>query len=189
MSHQNLSNTDKSHAAFHRSTYSRILGLLTDGLCGIAAAGIVVVVLIQIVSRLLGHPMRWSEELTRALFIWMIFIGLAASIRHADSARVTVLMEAFPNSLRKLTLPIYVITCMIFFILMLWTGWTMMRQQLMMNEMIATLGWPSWVIGMVMPISAILSILCLIESLQTHRDLIALQSDANQEVKIGGVQP
>lgn len=189
MTHQNLSNTDKSQPAFHRSLYSRTLGLLTDGLCGLAAAGIVVVVLIQIVSRLLGHPMRWSEELTRALFIWMIFIGLAASIRHADSARVTVLMEAFPNSLRKLTLPIYVISCVIFFILMLWTGWSMMRQQLMMNEMIATLGWPSWVIGMVMPISAVLSILCLIESLKTHRDLIALKSNANQEVRIGVVQP
>ena len=183
-----MSNTGESQVAFHRSTYSRILALLTDGLCGIAAAGIVVVVLIQIVSRLLGHPMRWSEELTRALFIWMIFIGLAASIRHADSARVTVLMEAFPNSLRKLTLPIYVISCVIFFILMLWTGWTMMRQQLMMNEMIATLGWPSWVIGMVMPISAILSLRCLIESLQTHRDLISLKSDAKQEIKVVGVQ-
>ena len=163
-----------------REIYSRVLGLLTDGLCGLAAAGIVLVVLVQVVTRLLGYPMRWSEELTRALFIWMIFIGLAASVRHADAARVTVMMEALPKSLRKLTLPIYVFFSLIFFVLMLWTGWTMTRQQFRMNEVIATLDWPSWVIGIVMPISAVLSILCLIDSLFKHRDLTALETVTDQ---------
>ena len=172
-----------------RKTYSRVLGLLTDGICGAAAAGILCVVLIQVVTRLLGYPMRWSEELTRALFIWMIFIGLAASIRHADAARVTVMMEALPKSLRVFTLPIYVVSCLIFFVLMFWTGWTMTKQQFMMNEMIATLGWPSWVIGIVMPLSAVLSILCLIDSLATHRDLIALEPQQTQKATAGSVQP
>ena len=171
-----------------RKTYSCVLGLLTDGICGLAAAGIVLVVLIQVITRLLGHPMRWSEELTRALFIWMIFIGLAASIRHADAARVTVMMEALPRTLRKLTLPIYVVSCLVFFVLMLWAGWTMTKQQFMMNEMIATLGWPSWVIGIVMPISAVLSILCLIDSLSTHRDMIALEQQSSGKSTTGGDQ-
>jgi TRAP-type C4-dicarboxylate transport system permease small subunit len=47
----------------------------------------------------------------------------------------------------------------------------------MMNESIATLGWPSWVIGMVMPVSSVLAILCTLESLRQHRATIALDAD------------
>ena len=43
-----------------------------------------------------------------------------------------------------------------------------------MNETAATLAIPMWVIGMVMPISAVLAILAIVESLRTRRDLIAL---------------
>ena len=76
---------------------SQILGILTDGICGLTVAAIVVVVLIQVVGRLMNSPFSWTEELTRACFIWMVFAGVAASIRHADAARVTVLLNYFPK--------------------------------------------------------------------------------------------
>ena len=60
---------------FGQSTYARWLGKVTDGICGLAAAGTMLVVLMQVASRLLGTPISWTEELTRACFIWMIFIG------------------------------------------------------------------------------------------------------------------
>ena len=163
------------------SAYRRLLALVTDGVCGLAVFGIVMIVLVQVVSRLSGTSIKFSEELTRALFIWMVFIGIAASMRHADAARVTVVMEALPAPLRRLTLPIYLIFGLGFFILMGWTGWQMVRQQIMMNEMIATLGWPSWVIGLVMPLSALLSILCMIDSLHEHMKSIALEKDQTQQ--------
>ena len=157
-----------------RSAYARWLRRLTDGVCGLAATGTVLVVLTQVIGRLLGAPISWTEELTRALFIWMVFMGLASSMRHADAARVTIFMEKLPPFLRQLVLPIYLFCSLGFFALMGWTGFIMVRQQVMMHESIATLSWPSWVIGMVMPISAALAILCTLESLQRHRAAIAL---------------
>ena len=127
---------------------------MTDGLCGLAVLGVVLVVLAQVVSRLLGYPVKFSEELTRAFFIWMVFIGIAAGMRHADAARVTIFMEKAPGFIRRMALPIYFLFSLGFFFLMGWMGWRMVSQQLMMNEMISTLGWPSWVIGVVMPLSA-----------------------------------
>ena len=177
MSTETLQSPAVHSREFGRSTYARWLGKVTDGICGLAAAGTMLVVLTQVASRLLGAPISWTEELTRACFIWMIFIGLASSMRHADAARVTIFMEALPKPLRRLSLPIYLVTSLGFFALMGWTGANMVRQQLMMNESIATLGWPSWVIGMVMPVSAVLAILCTLESLHQHRATIALQGD------------
>jgi C4-dicarboxylate transporter DctQ subunit len=151
---------------------------LTDGLCAVAAGGTVLVVLAQVVSRLQGAPLTWSEELTRACFIWMVFMGLASSMRHADAARVSIFMQALPRPLRSLSLPIYVASSIGFFVLMAWTGTNMVRQQVAMHESIATLGWPSWVVGMVMPLSAVIAILCTFASLRDHRAAIALTDDA-----------
>jgi C4-dicarboxylate transporter DctQ subunit len=152
---------------------ARLLRLCTDGVCGIAVAAILVVVLIQVTGRLLGSPFSWTEELTRACFIWMVFTGIAASIRHADAARVTVLLQYFPGFVKRSAVFIYTASCLTFFLLTVWTGWYMVRQQVIMNEQIATLGWPSWVIGMVVPLSAMLCIAGLWQSLLTRRAAIA----------------
>ena len=157
---------------------SRLLLLLTDGVCGVAVAAIVLVVLVQVAGRLLDAPFSWTEELTRACFIWMVFSGIAASIRHADAARVTVLLQYFPGFIRRSALPIYVACSLTFFMLTVWTGWYMVRQQVVMNEQIATLSWPSWVIGVIVPASAVLSIFSLWQSLRTHKSTIAV-TDGN----------
>jgi TRAP-type C4-dicarboxylate transport system permease small subunit len=120
----------------------------------------------------MGTPVAWSEELTRACFLWMVFLGLASSMRSADAARVTVLLQAAPL-LRRIALPVYVAACLGFFALMAWAGLAMVRQQFVMNESIATLGCPSWVIGAVMPLSALLAAVGTLASLKDHRAAIA----------------
>jgi TRAP-type C4-dicarboxylate transport system permease small subunit len=79
-----------------------------------------------------------------------------------------------PSLFRRLAVPIYVVSSVLFFGIMGWTGLSLVRQQIMMNEEAATLAIPMWVIGLIMPISAILAILAIVESLKTKRDLIAL---------------
>ena len=69
---------DSSHAPLEKQLAVRLLLLLTDGATGVAVAAILVVVLAQVVGRLLGAPFSWTEELTRACFIWMVFAGVAA---------------------------------------------------------------------------------------------------------------
>lgn len=148
--------------------------IAADFAAGATATGILIVVLVQVVSRLLGAPVSWSEEATRYLFVWMVFLGLAAGFRTVESARVVVFIAALPNLFRRLAVPIYVGSSVLFFALMGWTGVSLIRQQLMMNEETATLPIPMWVIGLIMPISAVLAILAIFESLKASRNLIEL---------------
>nr|WP_097142501.1 TRAP transporter small permease [Rhizobium subbaraonis] len=164
----------------HKSTsfFGWILKLATDAMAGVAVTGVLIVVLIQVSSRVLGMPVSWTEEATRYLFVWMIFLGLAAGFRTVETARVTVLLAVMPGIIRRLSVPIYVVSCLLFFALMGWTGYNLVRQQLVMNETAATLGVPMWVIGTVMPASALLAVLAILESLRYRRDLIALADPA-----------
>jgi TRAP-type C4-dicarboxylate transport system permease small subunit len=156
------------------SSLGRFVKFVADFCAGLAAAGILIVVLVQVVSRLLGVPVSWTEEATRFLFVWMVFLGLAAGFRTVESARVVVFIAAMPGLFRHLAVPIYVGSSVLFFILMGWTGTGLVRQQIIMNEEAATLAIPMWVIGLIMPISAVLAVLAIVESLRTRRNLIAL---------------
>jgi len=156
------------------SVFGRALKVTTDFAAGIAVFGVLLVVLLQVASRILGYPVSWTEEATRYLFVWMIFLGLAAGFRTVETARVTVLIALMPRFIRRLSLPIYVVSSVIFFILTGWTGYRLVQQQLMMSETAATLAVPMWLIGTIMPLSSILGVLAIVESLRTRRDLIEL---------------
>lgn len=161
-----------------RSSVSSWLGtvvkIVADVAAGAACGGVLIVVLLQVIGRLSGHPLPWTEEATRFLFIWMVFLGLAAGFRTVESARVVVFLVMGRRLFQHLAVPIYVGSSVFFFGLMGWTGFTLMRQQVMMNETAATLPIPMWLIGMVMPVSAVIAILAIIDSLRSRRDLIAL---------------
>lgn len=157
-----------------QTRFDAILRILLDCVAGLAMTGIIVVVLLQVASRLLGAPVSWTEEATRYLFVWMIFLGLAAGFRTVEAARVTVFINMLPGVLRKVSVPIYVVSSLVFFALTAWTGWSLAKQQYMMNETAATLIVPMWLIGMIMPVSALLAVLAVFKSLRTRRGLIEL---------------
>lgn len=156
------------------STFDRLLKGLSDIAAGLAAFGILLVVLLQVASRLLDMSVSWTEEATRYLFVWMIFLGLAAGFRTVETARVTVLLAMFPRAIRRLSVPIYVLSSVSFFVLMGWTGYKLAWQQFAMNETAATLAIPMWLIGTIMPLSALLAVLGIIDSLKRRRHLIEI---------------
>ena len=158
------------------SRLNNIIKGMTDVVAGIAIFGVLVVVLLQVASRLLGVPVSWTEEATRYLFVWMIFLGLAAGFRTVETARVVVFLALLPRVFQRLSVPIYVTTSVIFFALMGWTGYQLVKQQFIMNETAATLIVPMWMIGIIMPLSSVLAVLAIFESLRTRRDLIEISN-------------
>lgn len=151
-----------------------LVRIVADVSAGLACGGILVVVLMQVAGRLLGHPLPWTEEAVRFLFVWMVFLGLAAGFRTVESARVVVFLAYGRRVFQHLAVPIYVCSTVLFFVLMGWTGTTLVRQQIMMRETAATVPIPMWVIGLIMPVSAVVAILAIIDSVRHRRDLIAL---------------
>jgi TRAP-type C4-dicarboxylate transport system permease small subunit len=69
-------------------------------LCGIAITGFSVVVLADIVTRALGHPLFWAQEATMSFFIYGIFAGVAAATRRNDHLYLAVLTESLSGGKR-----------------------------------------------------------------------------------------
>jgi TRAP-type C4-dicarboxylate transport system permease small subunit len=63
-------------------------------LCGILCFGFSLSVTADIVTRTIGHPWLWLQEVTSTLFIYAIFIGAAVATRRNDHLYLTAIAEA-----------------------------------------------------------------------------------------------
>jgi TRAP-type C4-dicarboxylate transport system permease small subunit len=69
-------------------------------LCGIAITGFSVVVLADIITRAVGHPLFWAQETMMSFFIYGIFSGVAAATRRNDHLYLAVLAESLSGNKR-----------------------------------------------------------------------------------------
>ena len=70
-------------------------------LCGVALFGFSLSVCADIVTRVIGRPWLWLQEVTSTLFIYGIFIGFAAATRRNDHLYLTAVAESLRGRARK----------------------------------------------------------------------------------------
>ena len=76
------------------------LELVLMMLCGLFCFGFSLSVAADIVTRTIGHPWLWLQEVTSTLFIYAIFIGAAVATRRNDHLYLTAISEAMHGALR-----------------------------------------------------------------------------------------
>ena len=76
------------------------LGLGLMMLCGVLCFGFSLSVTADIVTRTIGHPWLWLQEVTSTLFIYAIFLGAAVATRRNDHLYLTAISEAMHGTPR-----------------------------------------------------------------------------------------
>src|SRR5438045_8049235 len=76
------------------------LELILMMLCGLLCFGFSVSVMFDILTRTIGHPWLWLQEVTSTLFIYAIFIGAAVATRRNDHLYLTAISEALHGTPR-----------------------------------------------------------------------------------------
>src|ERR1700761_1055387 len=77
-------------------------GLAMMMLCGMLCFGFSLSVACDILTRTIGHPWLWLQEVTSTLFIYAIFIGAAVATRRNDHLYLTAISEALHGTPRLL---------------------------------------------------------------------------------------
>jgi TRAP-type C4-dicarboxylate transport system permease small subunit len=97
------------------------LELVLMMLCGVLCFGFSVSVMCDIITRTIGHPWLWLQEVTSTLFVYAIFIGAAAATRRNDHLYLTALSEAMhgtPRLIIEVIIRLVVLTvasCLVWF--------------------------------------------------------------------------
>jgi len=78
------------------SLAGRLLDRLEFWFIALACAAIVVLVFLGVLSRFVfAHPMAWSEELARYLFLWAALVGAASGCRNNQHGGIPLLVHKF----------------------------------------------------------------------------------------------
>ena len=69
-------------------------------LCGLLCFGFSLSVMFDIITRTIGHPWLWLQEVTSTLFIYAIFVGAAVATRRNDHLYLTAISDALHGTPR-----------------------------------------------------------------------------------------
>jgi len=69
-------------------------------LCGLLLFAFCTTVIFDIITRTIGHPWLWLQEVTSTLFIYAIFFGTAVATRRNDHLYLTAVAEGLPGRIR-----------------------------------------------------------------------------------------
>jgi TRAP-type C4-dicarboxylate transport system permease small subunit len=69
-------------------------------LCGVALTGFSTTVFLDVVTRALGRPWLWPQEVTMTFFVYGVFIGAAAATRRNDHLCLSAITEAMTGRVR-----------------------------------------------------------------------------------------
>src|SRR4030081_2940634 len=77
-----------------------VLEIILMILCGLLLFGFSTTVMFDIVTRTIGRPWLWLQEVTSTFFIYAIFIGAAVATRRNDHLYLTAISEALHGAAR-----------------------------------------------------------------------------------------
>lgn len=73
-----------------------------ETLCAILFGAMVILTFMQVMSRfVLNLSLGWTEEISRFLFIWMVYLAAAMAAKHRRHIRVELIDQFLPRSISK----------------------------------------------------------------------------------------
>lgn len=149
-------------------------------IAGSTLFGILVIVLVQIIGRCIGKPIAWTEEGTRYLFLWMMWVALAAGFSKVESPRVTFFVSIMPKVARMFCKYFYIVVNVLMFGFIVVYGLELLNQQMMMNEMGAAILIPMAFIGVCVPIAGVFGLIGIWQSVLEYKDSIHIKGRDEQ---------
>ena len=71
--------------------------------CGVAIIGVSLSVLFDVVTRQIGHPWLWLQQLTSGCFVYGIFLGMALAARRNEHMYLSEIVQAMHGASRRNT--------------------------------------------------------------------------------------
>jgi TRAP-type C4-dicarboxylate transport system permease small subunit len=132
-------------------------------LCGICIAMFTLTVLCDVVTRTIGAPWLWLQQVTTAFFAWGVFIGLAAATRRLDHFYLAEITKRMTGKPRLAIETFNRLVVLVVAVIIAWFGWKNALLDLGSFRMPSLI--PLTVYTAIVPISGVLIVLFMIEQL------------------------
>jgi TRAP-type C4-dicarboxylate transport system permease small subunit len=132
-------------------------------LCGVCIFMFTLTVFCDVVTRTLGVPWLWLQQVTTAFFAWGVFVGMAAATRRNDHFYLTEITKRITGAPRSFIEIVNRLIVLVVSVLLIWFGWKNAILDLGSYRMPSLI--PLTVYSGIVPIAGVLIALFTIEQL------------------------
>lgn len=126
-----------------------------------------VLVVVAVAYRKMGASLSWYDEVASILLAWITYYGAALAALHRQHLGFDTVLLSLPLGLRKVMVVVAEVAVIGFFAILAWAGWVVL--QAIGDEYLVSLTWmPVWITQSVIPIGAVLFIVCELLSLPAY---------------------
>lgn len=148
---------DKNPVSFFRG--------IEDKISGIFLAAIVVVVLLQIVTREIGVIVPFTEELGRYLLIWMVFVGVSGAIVSNSHIGLDFIHNSLNPRLKGINSAITKILMIALLVILIWLGMKFAILQHDLGKTWSSIDLPMYLVALSLPVGSAMGVVRLMQLL------------------------
>lgn len=123
--------------------FRRAAGSVFEAITAFLIFGMVVLTLLQVVTRYLDAGFEWTEELARLDLIYLTFFGAIVASQRREHLRIETLVNALPARLRRAVHIAVDLASITVLMVVVWQGIPLLPQ--FWPLLSASLGWPTTV--------------------------------------------
>jgi len=147
----------------------RIWDGLEEGLAALLLALMVLVTFVTVITRyVFDLPLSYIDQLVPNVFVWVTFLGAAAAVKRRAHLGLSLVADALPARARAALDVAVLVGTGAFFLGTAWYGARVVLLQIE-NRMTTSLGYPSWLVGLAVPVGSALFTARLVEAWWRHR--------------------
>lgn len=160
---------------------TRTLAWLEDGLCALALGGVSLIIFGQVLSRyFFNYTPDWSEELSRYLIVWTIFIGTAIGVRNNIHIGVDALLRLMPARFKLAMEVMLNVIGIVVSLVLIWLSIEFIRETLEYEQVSPSMQIPMAVPYLAMPVGLAFAVIHFIHDIvklfTTHEEPTAFHA-------------
>jgi len=141
-----------------------------------------VILSIQVFMRyVMGSSLSWSEELSRYMFIWLIYLGISYGAKVMRHIKIDAGLYMFPKSLRPKIVILGDVVFLVFSVTVVIYSSKLVERQMMLDQTSPAMGIPMWFVYLAPAVgfglTAIREIQTIIYRIKRLRDPAAADED------------
>ena len=129
----------------------KIIKLIDDylemSICVVLISIIAIVLGLQVFMRyVMQDSLSWSEELSRYLFVWLIYVGISYGAKIMRHIKIDASLYMFPKAYRAYIVIVGDILFLIFCLIVIYYSALLVNRQLLLNQTSPAIGMPMWIL-------------------------------------------
>jgi len=155
------------------------LDRIEDFFISMALLFVTLLLFINVITRyFFGYSIKWAEELTRYLLIWVTFIGSSVCVRKQKHVGIDILLTKCSIGMKWVVKLIIAVICLSFSFILTFYGWKITYSVILSKQLSPAMMLPMYLVYISIPIGGFLMCIRYFQIILVHlRDIIQKEKE------------